>query len=327
MPHLRIAACALAATLFCSGASALPAPTAASEFDAYSHSGMLSSALDAVQLIQDSVRDRLNDTTLAARPAGGALWLEQRYSQHKSNRLLRDASYTGGYRSRTGMTNLGADIKTDGGMFGVVYSYGHSDTDTRRADYSLDGEAHYYGISIFGLLEAGPINLTGSAGYVRLSGNSDYVTGGSTGIKGNIWKGSLGLNIPFEVATISMMGYAAAEGTHITPHNYAGGEPDNALIWQFPIGLKASRDFQIGSWTLRPAADLAVVPVAGDDSQTTLINGSLRKTRIAPDALYRAAFGLTLKDEKGEITGEYRYEAGDGGLSAHSGLISGRYIF
>ena len=321
MTTLRLSAIAFAAALASGCASA------ASDFDAYSRSGMLTTALDAVNLIQDSVRDKINDTTLAGRANGGALWLDQHYSDVKSKRLLRDDAHTGGHRSRTAMTNLGADIKTGNGMFGVVYSYGHSDTDTRNSDITLDGEAHYYGVTIFGLLSAGPINLTGSAGYVRLSGNSDVATGGTTGIKGNIWKGSVGLNVPFELATIQWMAYADIEGTHITPHNFSGGEPDNALIWQFPIGLKASRDFAVGSFTLRPAADIAVVPMAGDTRQATLINGALRKTRVAPDTLYRAGLGLTLKGQKGEISAKYRYEAGEGGLSSHSGLLSGRYIF
>ncbi|MBR6673470.1 MAG: autotransporter outer membrane beta-barrel domain-containing protein, partial [Mailhella sp.] len=81
---------------------------------------------------------------------------------------------------------------------------------------------------------------------------------------------------------------------------------DTQNIVQFPIGVTLSKDFDLAGWTVKPSADVSVIPAAGDKEATTKVNFSGMdawdsvNSRIMDSTSWAGTVGV--QAEKGNMT-------------------------
>lgn len=317
---------ATAAAGIAAGVSA--SPLSLSSYDALAESGLAATTVDVQNLINEAVADRQKDPHYRLRSDGGALWLAASGEHAASEKIIARDGDTAGYRARAYAVSLGADIKYQDLLFGVSYNWAHSDTDTRGRDRNLDSEADYYGLTLFAsYIPTDTLHLNARAGWMHLRGNSDLPAGGETSVSGDVWNASVGLSSNISLGEITLTPYADAQASLIIPENFRGGEPDNALLWQFPVGLKIGARYRLSSFTVEPSLDLSLVARAGDKKVTTRINNAFESTRYTESVIYRSALSVKIAGEHAGLLLRYRYSAGEHGRDNHTFTVDGNYLF
>ena len=317
-------ACHLSALL---AASAALTCAHAETFDSLTASGAVSTGVDVTQLVRSSIDGRLTQARVNDRTDGGSLWLDAAGVKSRSDRLTGAS----GYKATAGVANLGADVKKGSHLFGVVYSYGKADFDTVKTEHR-DGDASYYGVKIYGEEQWGEAALRASLGWLRMKSGVDSDGGRHVyGMDGNLWTLDLSANYRIRTAWMDLLPHAGAQATLITADDWsdgvATGEPDNALLWQFPVGVTLTTARAVGAYSVRPTLDVTYAAAAGDRKMTSRLNGRQVKTLYAEDGVFRASAGLAVTGEKGTMGVLYRYETAERGRDTHQVTLSGHYVF
>ena len=83
-------------------------------------------------------------------------------------------------------------------------------------------------------------------------------------------------------------------------------QSDTQNIVQFPVGVTLSKDFDLAGWTVKPSADVSVIPAAGEKKATTKVNFSgldawdSVNTRVMDSTSWAGTVGI--QAEKGSMT-------------------------
>lgn len=108
----------------------------------------------------------------------------------------------------------------------------------------------------------------------------------------------------------------------------------NATVWQFPVGVTFSRDVKTDNgWTVRPQADLAVIPAAGDlearqDVRLNGVPGSAEMDSNIMDSISgRASIGLEARHDNGFSVGVNYSFQGSEHTADHGVQATFRYDF
>lgn len=291
--------------------------------DVWTGTGLASTAVTASDLVRSSVTERRLNATARKRTDGGSVWLDAQYSHDEDEKMFG----TTGYKARTSMYTLGADIKKNDSFFGVAYSFGKGDTDTAGSDSALDTDTDYFGVNVFGETHLGPVVLNAAAGWLRQRAASETLTGGKISVHGDIWSADAGVRVPVEIEGVTISPYALAQMTALTPENTNGTEPDNIMLWQFPVGVNVTADIEALGLHWMPMIDAAVITSTGDTETTVHYAGTAYTTDFVSHTLYRGKAGLSVRSQKGEIGIMYRYTGSEDGRRSHAGLVDAKYTF
>ncbi len=303
--------------VFCSGAQAA---------EPFVTSGLAISAFETARAVRESADERMTRAvTDTERADGGNIWLELKGGTDEADGMGRSA----GFDNDLAIVNLGADIRRGDAFFGVVYTYGRADTESRGAETKADGKADLFGITAFGERNFGGLNLGVSAGWLWVEGDSK--TGGA-------WHETNANIITFDAAArydivagpLQVVPYAKVEYTLFRPRVHGNWELDNANIWQFPVGVNAAWTFKFaGGSTLHPEIDAAVIRTAGDtefDSRDA--HGRVySETLTGSHTLYRAQAAIAWTAGKGSLKAVYRYLGSDQGRESHNYQLKAGYTF
>ena len=164
----------------------------------------------------------------------------------------------------------------------------------------VDNDADFYGFSLYGAQTFGDFNVKADLGYTQISNDLS-----STGAFGTV-KESLDSNVfTFGLGTEYLAKFGAL---NITPHagirlsridmddSQYGADYDTMTVYQLPLGVAFSGNFDVNGWKLAPMVDLSVVPAFGDKDAVASFYGNDVTTRVVDTNPIQATLGVSAQN-------------------------------
>ena len=228
--------------------------------------GVQTMTMDAVAQMADTVADRTS--VLTQRGQGVNVWADVNGGKFEAKTLFDGAGYSSDIYSGV----LGLDYQFScNAVLGAALTIGTADTDSKNTAFKASTDSDLVGFSVYASKTFGDIwNVSADIGYLQASNEVkadgygfnykfDQDTDAFTfGVRGEVLTKAGSVNIVPHVGlrytALSTDGFEAAYVTDIDDQN----------IFQMPVGVTVSADFETSGWTIAPKFDLSVVPTFGD---------------------------------------------------------------
>ena len=228
--------------------------------------GVQTMTMDAVNQMGETVADRVS--LLTQRAAGVNVWAAANGGMFEAKSLFDGA----GYESDIYSGVLGVDYQfACNAVLGAALTIGTADTDNKNSTVKASTDSDLVGFSVYASKTfADVIGVSADIGY--LTASNDVTANGY----GQSWKFSqdtdaftIGLRteVLAEVGAVKLVPHIGIRYTALSTDGFEAGyktEIDDQNIFQMPVGVTVSGDFQTGDWTVAPKFDLSVVPTFGD---------------------------------------------------------------
>ena len=257
--------------------------------------GAFTTALD----INDQVTAAVSRRTSAQRAEGFTPWVDVFGTTNEAKRLYGNGA---GYEADIYGAVLGFDYTAaSGGTLGVAFNVGQADSNSVGTGVKVDNDADFYGFSLYGAQTFGDFNVKADLGYTQVS--NDLSTNNILGS----YKESLDANVfTFGLGTEYLAKFGAL---NVTPHagirlsridmddSKYGADYDAMTVYQLPLGVAFSGNFDVNGWKLAPMVDLSVVPAFGDkDAVATYTGGIQSVTRVVDTNPIQATLGVSAQN-------------------------------
>lgn len=257
--------------------------------------GAFTTALD----INDQVTAAVSRRTSAQRVEGFTPWVDVFGTTNEAKRLYGNGA---GYEADIYGAVLGFDYTAAcGGTLGVAFNVGQADGNSVGSGAKVDNDADFYGFSLYGAQTFGDFNVKADLGYTQVS--NDLSTNNILGS----YKESLDANVfTFGLGTEYLAKFGAL---NVTPHagirlsridmddSQYGADYDTMTVYQLPLGVAFSGNFDVNGWKLAPMVDLSVVPAFGDkDAVATYTGGIQNVTRVVDTNPIQATLGVSAQN-------------------------------
>ena len=257
--------------------------------------GAFTTALD----INDQVTAAVSRRTSAQRTEGFTPWVDVFGTTNEAKRLYGNGA---GYEADIYGAVLGFDYTAAcGGTLGVAFNVGQADGNSVGSGAKVDNDADFYGVSLYGVQTFGDFNVKADLGYTQVS--NDLSTNNVLGS----YKESLDANVfTFGLGTEYLAKFGAL---NVTPHagirlsridmddSKYGADYDAMTVYQLPLGVAFSGNFDVNGWKLAPMVDLSVVPAFGDkDAVATYTGGIQSVTRVVDTNPIQATLGVSAQN-------------------------------
>ena len=228
--------------------------------------GVQTMTMDAVNQMADTVADRTS--VLTQRGQGVNIWADVNGGKFEAKTLFDGAGYSSDIYSGV----LGLDYQFScNAVLGAALMIGTADTDSKNSAFKASTDSDLVGFSVYASKTFADIwNVSADIGYLQASNEVkadgygfnykfDQDTDAFTvGVRGEVLTKAGSVNIVPHVGlcytALSTDGFEAAYVTDIDDQN----------IFQMPVGVTVSADFETNGWTIAPKFDLSVVPTFGD---------------------------------------------------------------
>ena len=228
--------------------------------------GVQTMTMDAVNQMGETVADRVS--LLTQRAAGVNVWAAANGGMFEAKSLFDGA----GYESDIYSGVLGVDYQfACNAVLGAALTIGTADTDNKNSGVKASTDCDLVGFSVYASKTfADVLGVSADIGY--LTASNDVTANGY----GQSWKFSqdtdaftIGLRteVLAEVGAVKLVPHIGIRYTALSTDGFEAGyktEIDDQNIFQMPVGVTVSGDFQTGDWTIAPKFDLSVVPTFGD---------------------------------------------------------------
>ena len=228
--------------------------------------GVQTMTMDAVNQMGETVADRVS--LLTQRAAGVNVWATANGGMFEAKSLFDGA----GYESDIYSGVLGVDYQfACNAVLGAALTIGTADTDNKNSTVKASTDSDLVGFSVYASKTfADVLGVSADIGY--LTASNDVTANGY----GQAWKFSqdtdaftIGLRteVLAEVGAVKLVPHIGIRYTALSTDGFEAGyktEIDDQNIFQMPVGVTVSGDFQTGDWTVAPKFDLSVVPTFGD---------------------------------------------------------------
>ena len=228
--------------------------------------GVQTMTMDAVNQMGETVADRVS--LLTQRAAGVNVWAAANGGMFEAKSLFDGA----GYESDIYSGVLGVDYQfACNAVLGAALTIGTADTDNKNSTVKASTDSDLVGFSVYASKTfADVIGVSADIGY--LTASNDVTANGY----GQSWKFSqdtdaftIGLRteVLAEVGAVKLVPHIGIRYTALSTDGFEAGyktEIGDQNIFQMPVGVTVSGDFQTGDWTVAPKFDLSVVPTFGD---------------------------------------------------------------
>ena len=228
--------------------------------------GVQTMTMDAVNQMGETVADRVS--LLTQRAAGVNVWAAANGGMFEAKSLFDGA----GYESDIYSGVLGVDYQfACNAVLGAALTIGTADTDNKNSGVKASTDSDLVGFSVYASKTfADVLGVSADIGY--LTASNDVTANGY----GQSWKFSqdtdaftIGLRteVLAEVGAVKLVPHIGIRYTALSTDGFEAGyktEIDDQNIFQMPVGVTVSGDFQTGDWTVAPKFDLSVVPTFGD---------------------------------------------------------------
>ena len=228
--------------------------------------GVQTMTMDAVNQMGETVADRVS--LLTQRAAGVNVWAAANGGMFEAKSLFDGA----GYESDIYSGVLGVDYQfACNAVLGAALTIGTAETDNKNSTVKASTDSDLVGFSVYASKTfADVIGVSADIGY--LTASNDVTANGY----GQSWKFSqdtdaftIGLRteVLAEVGAVKLVPHIGIRYTALSTDGFEAGyktEIDDQNVFQMPVGVTVSGDFQTGDWTVAPKFDLSVVPTFGD---------------------------------------------------------------
>ena len=228
--------------------------------------GVQTMTMDAVNQMGETVADRVS--LLTQRAAGVNVWAAANGGMFEAKSLFDGA----GYESDIYSGVLGVDYQfACNAVLGAALTIGTADTDNKNSTVKASTDSDLVGFSVYASKTfADVLGVSADIGY--LTASNDVTANGY----GQSWKFSqdtdaftIGLRteVLAEVGAVKLVPHIGIRYTALSTDGFEAGyktEIDDQNIFQMPVGVTVSGDFQPGDWTVAPKFDLSFVPTFGD---------------------------------------------------------------
>ncbi|MEI3355199.1 MAG: autotransporter domain-containing protein [Duodenibacillus massiliensis] len=228
--------------------------------------GVQTMTMDAVNQMGETVADRVS--LLTQRAAGVNVWAAANGGMFEAKSLFDGA----GYESDIYSGVLGVDYQfACNAVLGAALTIGTADTDNKNSTVKASTDSDLVGFSVYtSKTFADVLGVSADIGY--LTASNDVTANGY----GQSWKFSqdtdaftIGLRaeVLAEVGAVKLVPHIGIRYTALSTDGFEAGyktEIDDQNVFQMPVGVTVSGDFQTGDWTVAPKFDLSFVPTFGD---------------------------------------------------------------
>ena len=257
--------------------------------------GAFTTALD----INDQVTAAVSRRTSAQRAEGFTPWVDVFGTTNEAKRLYGNGA---GYEADIYGAVLGFDYTAAcGGTLGIAFNVGQADGNSVGSGAKVDNDADFYGVSLYGAQTFGDFNVKADLGYTQVS--NDLSTNNVLGS----YKESLDANVfTFGLGTEYLAKFGAL---NVTPHagirlsridmddSKYGADYDAMTVYQLPLGVAFSGNFDVNGWKLAPMVDLSVVPAFGDKDAVATYTGDIQNvTRVVDTNPIQATLGVSAQN-------------------------------
>ena len=228
--------------------------------------GVQTLTMDAVNQMADTVADRTS--VLTQRGQGVNVWADVNGGKFEAKKLFDGAGYSSDIYSGV----LGLDYQFScNAVLGAALTIGTADTDSKNTGVAASTDTDLVGFSVYASKTFADIwNVAADIGY--MSASNDVTANGYD----HAWKFSqdtdaFTVGVRGEVLTkagvVNIVPHVGLRYTALSTDGFEAGyvtDIDDQNIFQMPVGVALSADFETNGWTLAPKFDLSVVPTFGD---------------------------------------------------------------
>ena len=228
--------------------------------------GVQTMTMDAVNQMGETVQDRVS--VLTQRAAGVNVWAAANGGNFQAKTLYDGA----GYKSDIYSGVLGVDYQfACNAVLGAALTVGTADTDSKNTAFGTSTDSDLVGFSVYtSKTFADIIGVSADIGYLSAS-NDVTANGYGFGYKFSEDTDAFTVGIRGEVLTqagpVKIVPHIGLRYTALSTDSFEAAyvtDVDDQAIFQMPVGVTFSGDFQTGDWTVAPKFDLSVVPTFGD---------------------------------------------------------------
>ncbi|WP_337490094.1 autotransporter domain-containing protein [Sutterella wadsworthensis] len=221
--------------------------------------------MDAVNQMADTVAARTS--ILTQRAQGVNVWVDVNGGRFEGKKVMDGAGYSSDIYAGT----LGADYQfANGAVLGAALTIGTADTDSKGTTAKTSMDSDLVGFSVYGSKTFADIwNVAGDIGYLQASNDvtesgygfgdfSEDVNAFTLGVRGEVLT---------KAGSVNIVPHLGLRFTRLSTDSFKAGfntEIDDQNIFQMPVGVTVSADFETSGWTIAPKFDLSVVPTFGD---------------------------------------------------------------
>ncbi|WP_279177115.1 autotransporter domain-containing protein [Sutterella wadsworthensis] len=221
--------------------------------------------MDAVNQMADTVAARTS--ILTQRAQGVNVWVDVNGGRFEGKKVMDGAGYSSDIYAGT----LGADYQfANGAVLGAALTIGTADTDSEGTTAKTSMDSDLVGFSVYGSKTFADIwNVAGDIGYLQASNDvtksgygfgdfSEDVNAFTLGVRGEVLT---------KAGSVNIVPHLGLRYTRLSTDGFKAGfntEIDDQNIFQMPVGVTVSADFETSGWTIAPKFDLSVVPTFGD---------------------------------------------------------------
>ena len=312
-------------------------------------SGSMAVALNDVETVTDSIVNRLS---LAEEPSkANGLWVDMLYSSQEADDMKADVHMKYGFETDSYGFIMGYDhqVANSNVRLGAAFSYQKGDLDSTGDVLKTTNDYNTFGFHGYGVWQpTDRINVLGSVSYLRSSSDVEQQLGvachnkATADIDTNVITAGARVEGVFPVAQgVTVVPHIGARVIHADSGSYDtkidgakafDNDADAATLFQMPIGVAVRMDKTLDNgWTVRPHADLTVIPQFGDTEQDIKVKtGAFTDTvsgDVAGDFATKVTFGVQATKNNTTVGARYGFTAGDMGRQDHAFKVEVRYAF
>lgn len=312
-------------------------------------SASMTVALNDIETVTDSIVNRLS---LAEDPSkANGLWVDMLYSSQEADDMKADGHMKYGFETDSYGFIMGYDhqVANSNIRLGAAFSYQNGDLDSTGDVLKTTNDYNTFGFHGYGVWQpTDRINVLGSVSYLRSSSDVEQQLGvaghnkATADIDTNVITAGARVEGVFPVAQgVTVVPHIGARVIHADSGSYDtkidgvkafDNDADAATLFQMPIGVAVRMDKTLDSgWTVRPHADLTVIPQFGDTEQDIKVKtGAFTDTvsgDVAGDFATKATFGVQATKNNTTVSTRYGFTAGDMGRQDHAFKVEVRYAF
>lgn len=296
--------------------------------------GLQTVTMDAVEGFTDTIGTRTS--ILASRGEGVNVWADVNGGRYQAKKLMDGA----GYSSVIYAGVLGIDTTVScGAVIGAAITVGTADTDSEKTLADTSTDTDFYGVSLYTSKKIGDAaNFAVDLGYVHASNDVSGSVAGYRLADFSADTDAFTLGIKGELLTkfgsMNVVPHAGLRYTRLSTDDFEAAyetSVDDMNIFQMPVGVTFSGDFDLAGWKTSPMFDLSVVPAFGDkDADMKLgIQGASATDNLAVRVIdttpVQAALGISAT--KGAWNFGLSYKLGVGGDERLDNAFNARVSF
>ena len=279
------------------------------------------------------------------------LWVDMLYSSQEADNMKADGHMKYGFETDSYGFIMGYDhqVGNSSVRLGAAFSYQKGDLDSTGDALKTTNDYNTFGFHGYGVWQSTDhINVLGSISYLRSSSDVEQqldVAGhnkGTADIDTNVITAGARVEGIFSITQgVTVIPHIGARVIHADSGSFDtkvdgakafDNDADAATLFQMPIGVAVRMDKTLDNgWTVRPHADLTVIPQFGDTEQDIKVKvGAFADTvngDVAGNFATKASLGLQVTKDNMTVGARYGFTAGDLGRQDHAFKVEVRHAF